>query len=231
MKNYLVIGGSSGIVKRLVEILIEKGHRVYASYNSTQFENNSEAVTYFKYNVLTDELPIELLPKEINGLVYCPGSIDLKPFRKLTTDDVHKDIDLQVNGAIKIIQSTYKALRQAKASIVLYSTVAVQKGFSFHSQVAISKGAIEGLTRSLAAEFSPQIRVNAVAPSITETPLASKLLNTDEKKARNMENHPLKRIGTPHDIASATAFLLSDDSNWMTGQILHVDGGKSSINS
>jgi NAD(P)-dependent dehydrogenase (short-subunit alcohol dehydrogenase family) len=231
MKNYLVIGGSSGIVKRLVEILIEKGHRVYASYNSTQFENNSEAVTYFKYNVLTDELPIELLPKEINGLVYCPGSIDLKPFRKLTTDDVHKDIDLQVNGAIKIIQSTYKALRQAKASIVLYSTVAVQKGFSFHSQVAISKGAIEGLTRSLAAEFSPQIRVNAVAPSITETPLASKLLNTDEKKARNMENHPLKRIGTPHDIASATVFLLSDDSNWMTGQILHVDGGKSSINS
>jgi NAD(P)-dependent dehydrogenase (short-subunit alcohol dehydrogenase family) len=231
MKNYLVIGGSSGIGKRLVEILIEKGHRVYASYNSTQFENNSEAVTYFKYNVLTDELPIELLPKEINGLVYCPGSIDLKPFRKLTTDDVHKDIDLQVNGAIKIIQSTYKALRQAKASIVLYSTVAVQKGFSFHSQVAISKGAIEGLTRSLAAEFSPQIRVNAVAPSITETPLASKLLNTDEKKARNMENHPLKRIGTPHDIASATAFLLSDDSNWMTGQILHVDGGKSSINS
>jgi NAD(P)-dependent dehydrogenase (short-subunit alcohol dehydrogenase family) len=231
MKNYLVIGGSSGIGKRLVEILIEKGHRVYASYNSTQFENNSEAVTYFKYNVLTDELPIELLPKEINGLVYCPGSIDLKPFRKLTTDDVHKDIDLQVNGAIKIIQSTYKALRQAKASIVLYSTVAVQKGFSFHSQVAISKGAIEGLTRSLAAEFSPQIRVNAVAPSITETPLASKLLNTDEKKARNMENHPLKRIGTPHDIASATVFLLSDDSNWMTGQILHVDGGKSSINS
>lgn len=231
MKNYLVIGGSSGIGKRLVEILIERGHRVYASYNSTQFENNSEAVTYFKYNVLTDELPIELLPKEINGLVYCPGSIDLKPFRKLTTDDVHKDIDLQVNGAIKIIQSTYKALRQAKASIVLYSTVAVQKGFSFHSQVAISKGAIEGLTRSLAAEFSPQIRVNAVAPSITETPLASKLLNTDEKKARNMENHPLKRIGTPHDIASATAFLLSDDSNWMTGQILHVDGGKSSINS
>jgi len=119
--------------------------------------------------------------------------------------------------------------KSENASIVLFSTVAVQTGFNFHSQVAVSKGAIEGLSRSLAAEFAPKIRVNAIAPSLTDTGLASKLLSSEEKKQANAERHPLKKIGTPKDIAEMAVFLLSEKANWITGQILHVDGGMSSI--
>ena len=115
------------------------------------------------------------------------------------------------------------------SSIVLFSTIAVQNGFNFHSQVAISKGAIEGLTRSLAAELAPKIRVNAVAPSLTDTSLASKFLNTPQKIAAQAENNPLKKIGTAKDVAEAAAYLVTDKSSWTTGQILHVDGGYSTI--
>jgi NAD(P)-dependent dehydrogenase (short-subunit alcohol dehydrogenase family) len=120
-------------------------------------------------------------------------------------------------------------LKAGKGSIVLFSTVAVQQGFNFHAQVAVSKGAIEGLTRSLAAEFAPTVRVNCIAPSLTDTPLAEKLLNSDQKREANAERHPLKRVGTSTDIANAAGFLLSEDSSWMTGQILKIDGGMSSI--
>jgi len=137
---------------------------------------------------------------------------------------------LQVVGAIKIIQAALPALKNSEhASVVLYSTVAVQRGFTFHSLVSASKGAVEGLTRALAAEFAPKIRFNCIAPSITDTPLASGLLNTPEKIEANAQRHPLKRIGTVADIAKMTAFLLSEHSRWMTGEILHVDGGMNSI--
>ena len=136
---------------------------------------------------------------------------------------------MQTIGAIKVIQKLLQNLKAGKGSIVLFSTVAVQQGFNFHSQVAVSKGAIEGLTRSLAAEFAPTIRVNCIAPSLTDTPLAGKLLSSDQKRDANAERHPLKRIGTSMDIANAVAYLLSDDSSWVTGQILKIDGGMSSI--
>jgi NAD(P)-dependent dehydrogenase (short-subunit alcohol dehydrogenase family) len=145
---------------------------------------------------------------------------------------VYKRQNLQVVGAVKAIQGILPNLKQAEnASVVLFSTVAVQSGFNFHTQVSASKGAIEGLTRALAAELAPGIRVNCIAPSLTDTPLAGKLLNSDEKKEANAQRHPLKRIGTPSDIASMAAFLLSGASSWMTGQVLHVDGGMSSIRS
>ena len=118
----------------------------------------------------------------------------------------------------------------ATSSIVLFSTVAVQAGFNFHSQVSMSKGAIEGLTKALSAEFAPTIRVNAIAPGLTDTPLASKLLNTPEKKEANAQKHPMKRIGAPEDLANMAAFLLSEKSSWITGQIIHVDGGMSTLN-
>jgi NAD(P)-dependent dehydrogenase (short-subunit alcohol dehydrogenase family) len=231
MKNFLIIGGSSGIGKQLVKILSEQGHRVIATYNTQETISESDLVSYHHLDVTQDELDLGFLPESIHGLAYCPGSIQLLPFRRLKTKDIIEDLELQVNGLVKVLQNAYKVMRKGEASIVLFSTVAVQQGFNFHSLVSISKGAIEGLTRSLAAEFAPHIRVNAIAPSITDTPLAARLLNTDEKKKTSAENHPLKKIGKPDNIAAVASFLLSNDSSWMTGQILHVDGGKSSINS
>jgi NAD(P)-dependent dehydrogenase (short-subunit alcohol dehydrogenase family) len=154
----------------------------------------------------------------------------LKPFARLKAEDYLDDYKIQVLGAVKAIQLILPKLKKSNsASIVLFSTVAVQTGFSFHSIVSSSKGAIEGLTRALAAEFSPSIRVNCIAPSITDTPLAGSLLNTPEKKEANAIRHPLKKVGEAKDIANAVAFLISEESAWMTGQIMHIDGGISNL--
>jgi NAD(P)-dependent dehydrogenase (short-subunit alcohol dehydrogenase family) len=227
MKNILLIGASSGIGKATAEKLSQH-HRVYGSFNSNPSTHND--IHYFKYNVLEDELNLEELPDVIHGLVYCPGAIHLLPFKRISEDQFLDDYRLQVTGAVKTIQRILPRLRKAEnASIVLFSTVAVQSGFNFHTLVAASKGAIEGLTRSLAAEFAPKIRVNAIAPSLTDTPLAGKLLSTESKKESNAARHPMKRIGTENDMANAVAYLLFEESSWMTGQILKVDGGISSI--
>jgi NAD(P)-dependent dehydrogenase (short-subunit alcohol dehydrogenase family) len=227
MKNYVIIGGSSGIGKSLTEILAGQ-HTVYATYNANQTE--SDKIKYFHYS---HELPLntESLPDVIHGLVYCPGAIVLKPFARISRQTFLEDFNLQVGGAVDCIQQLLPRLKASpNASIVLFSTVAVQKGFNFHSLVSSSKGAIEGLTKSLAAELAPSIRVNCVAPSLTQTPLAASLINTDEKIESNARRHPLKRIGQTEDISKMAAFLLSDDASWMTGQIIHIDGGMSTIN-
>jgi NAD(P)-dependent dehydrogenase (short-subunit alcohol dehydrogenase family) len=230
LKNILIIGASSGIGKALANSLSKNGNQVFGTYNQTLVES-SENVNFIQFDVLDSELDLSFLPEKLDGLVYCPGSINLKPFARIKAEDFLSDYSLQVVGAVQVIQKVLPLLKASEnASIVLFSTVAVQKGFNFHAQVAASKGAIEGLTRSLAAEFAPSIRVNAIAPSITDTPLASKLLASEEKKEANAQRHPLKKIGSPEDIAEMAAFLLSDQSSWMTGQILHVDGGMSSIN-
>ena len=180
--------------------------------------------------MLEKENNLDFLPQQIDGLVYCPGSVNLKPFHRIKPEEFAGDYELQVIGAVKIIQAVLPLLRQSNhPSIVLFSTVAVQMGFNFHSQVAASKGAIEGLMRALAVEFAPKIRVNCVAPSITETPLTQNLINTDEKRAQNEQRHPMKRIGKPTDIADAVEFLLSEKSSWITGQVIHVDGGMSKL--
>ncbi len=228
MKNYLIIGASTGIGRALAVNLAEAGHQVFGTYNSNKIEKE-ENLSYHQLDV-TEEIIFNFLPERIDGLVYCPGSINLKPFKRLKPANFAADFDLQVLGAIKVIQAALPALQNAEnPSIVLFSTVAVQSGFNFHSQVAVSKGAIEGLSRSLAAEFAPKIRVNTIAPSLTDTPLAAKLLSSDLKREANAERHPLKRIGTAEDIAQTAAFLLSDHSSWITGQIIHVDGGMSSL--
>jgi NAD(P)-dependent dehydrogenase (short-subunit alcohol dehydrogenase family) len=227
MKNFVVIGGSSGIGKSLAEILAEQ-YTVYASFNTNQ--TVSDKITYFHYN---HEQPLnnENLPNVIHGLIYCPGAISLKPFGRISRQTFLEDYNLQVAGAIDCIQQLLPALKASgNASIVLFSTVAVQKGFNFHSLVSASKGAIEGLTKALAAELAPSIRVNCLAPSLTQTPLAASLINTEEKIESNARRHPLKRIGQPEDISKMTAFLLSDDASWITGQIIHIDGGMSTIN-
>ena len=181
-------------------------------------------------NVLDENPDFSFLPDVIDGLVYCPGAVNLKPFARIKPEDFVADYQLQLIGAVKVIQACLPKLKNSpQASIILFSTVAVQTGFNFHSLVASSKGAVEGLTKALAAEFAPKIRVNCIAPSITDTPLAATLLNTAEKKEANAQRHPLKKIGNPEDLANLAAFLLSEKSSWITGQVLHADGGMSSL--
>ena len=230
MKNHVIIGGSSGIGAALTEILAAQGHTVFATYNKTEDFIAIPGVEYHHLDVLEDELDLDFVPDTIDGIVYCPGSINLKPFKRLKPSAFVADFKLQVVGAIKVIQALSDRMKTSNdPSIVFFSTVAVSMGYNFHTQVATSKGAIEGLSKSLAAEFAPKIRVNCVAPSLTDTPLASKLLSTDEKKQANANLHPLKKIGTAIDIAEMAAFLLSDKSSWMSGQVLHVDGGMTSL--
>jgi NAD(P)-dependent dehydrogenase (short-subunit alcohol dehydrogenase family) len=228
MKNYLIIGGSTGIGAQTAAQLAMYAN-VYATYNKNAATNTNN-INYHSLNVLDETLDLSFLPDTIDGLVYCPGSINLKPFARIKAEDFVQDYQLQVVGAIKIIQSILPKLKiSSHASIVLFSTVAVQNGLNFHSLVAASKGAIEGLTKALAAELAPTIRVNCIAPGLTNTPLAGNLLNTPEKIEANAQKHPLKRIGTPTDIANMVEFLLSDKSSWVTGQVLHIDGGMDGI--
>jgi len=229
MKNYLIIGASSGIGKSLAELLNKEGQRVFATY-FTRAREDGEAISFHPLNVLDEQADLGFLPEQLHGLVYCPGSIQLRPFSRIKAQSFVDDYELQVVGAVKVIQAALPALKAAgSASIVLFSTVAVQNGFNFHSQISASKGAIEGLSKALAAELAPGIRVNAIAPSLTDTPLASSLLNSDTKRESNADRHPLKRIGNPEDIAHMAHFLLSDRSGWISGQVLPVDGGISTL--
>lgn len=227
-KKIAIIGASKGIGLALAQQLAGDGHRVYATYGQTAPPIAHSQISWQPYNAL-QHTSLEL-PEVLDGLVYCPGNILLKPFNRLGIEDFQMDYQLQVLGAIQIIQSALPSLKKSQlASIVLFSTVAVQQGLPFHSLVSASKGALEGLTRALAAEFAPKIRVNAIAPSLTNTPLAENLLNSDAKKEANAARHPLKRVGEPADIAQMASFLLSDKASWMSGQVIHVDGGISSL--
>ena len=229
MKTYIIIGASSGIGLQLAKTLAEKGDTVIGTYNSRPLEN-SDNITYHPLNVTAAELDLSFFPEVIDGIIYCPGSINLKPFGRIKAEDFLSDFNLQVGGLIKVLQYAFPALKKSDhAAVVVFSTVAVQLGLPFHSQVSASKGAIEGLTKALSAEWAPSIRVNCIAPSLTDTPLAANLLNTDEKKAANALRHPLKKIGTASDIANMAAFLLSENAAWITGQIIHVDGGMSTV--
>jgi NAD(P)-dependent dehydrogenase (short-subunit alcohol dehydrogenase family) len=229
MGNYLVVGASSGIGQAITNQLSTEGHHVFATYQKNQFASSSN-ITTFHINVLDDQLDFTALPSTLDGLVYCPGAINLRPFARIAPNDFTQDFNLQVGGAIKVIQAALPSLKSSgNASIILFSTVAVQLGLNFHSQVSVSKGAIEGLTKALSAELAPSIRVNCIAPSLTDTPLAASLLNTEQKVEANALRHPLKRIGKVTDIAEMACFLLAEKSSWITGQIIHVDGGMSTI--
>lgn len=224
--NYLVIGASSGIGASLANQLAEN-HQVFGTFHHNHITNPKVKSIYYE---ASQPLDMKALPDVIHGIAYCPGSIQLKPFARITPDMIQQDLMVNVTSAVQCIQAILPRLKAAEnASIVLFSTVAVQTGFNFHSLVSISKGAIEGLTRALAAELAPKIRVNAIAPSLTDTPLAGSLLDTPEKIENNAQRHPLRKIGNPEEIASLAAYLLQPNSSWMTGQILKMDGGISTL--
>ncbi len=228
MKNYLVIGGSSGIGKEISELLSKEN--VVFSTSRNELNESNENIRHIKYDVLEDELDPGLLPNQIDGFVYCPGTINLRPFRSLKLETFRSDLELNLVGAIKTLQIILTRLQQSpSSSIIFYSTVAVKIGMPFHSSVSSSKSALEGLTKSLAAEFAPKIRVNCIAPSIVNTPLANKFLNTEDKIEKAAARHPLNKIGTAKEIAQLTQYLLDDKSKWITGQIINIDGGISSV--
>ena len=227
-KNYLIVGGSYGIGLEIVKSLAEQGANVYVLARTNDNLPSYATIYYQEYDALSDE-KIDL-PDELHGVVYCPGSINLKPFRSLKPDAFRSDFEINVIGAVKVLQQTQRLLQKtANSSVVLFSTVAVGQGMPYHASIAASKGAIEGLTKTLAAEWAPKVRVNCVAPSLTDTPLAARLLSSDERKEVSAQRHPLKRVGTVSDISEAVCFLLSEKSGWMTGQILGVDGGISAL--
>ncbi|MEO1253427.1 MAG: SDR family oxidoreductase [Bacteroidota bacterium] len=228
-KNYIIVGGSSGIGLELTKKLSEAGHHITVLSRSSGELGSLSNVKHIEFDVTSDEEPqIDL--DTIDGFVYCPGTINLKPFHGLKTKDFQHDFEVNVLGAVKTLQSVIKTLKKSEnVSIVFFSTVAVTQGMPFHSSVAASKGAIEGITRSLAAELAPNVRVNCIAPSVTDTPLASRILSSDDKKEASGKRHALNRVGTPEEIAKMVSFLLSEESSWMTGQIIHLDGGMSSI--
>jgi len=226
-KNILLIGGSTGIGLATAKLLTES-HGVYIASRSSDALTGLD-IHHLPFDVTTDDLSTLDLPAELSGLVYCPGSINLRPFKGLKPEAFEADFQINVMGFVKSLQAVLPKLT-TNSSVVLYSTVAVKVGMPFHASVAASKGALEGLGKSLAAELAPKTRVNVIAPSITNTPLADRFLNNEAKMEKSAQRHPLKRVGEASDIAAMTRFLLNDDSSWMTGQILGLDGGMSTLN-
>ncbi|AMR33963.1 oxidoreductase [Mucilaginibacter sp. PAMC 26640] len=226
-RNVLVVGGSSGIGLSLVKLLHQQNACVYVISRSASDEWPS-GVNFLQADITGNLDGVELfLPQQLHGLVYSVGSINLKPFNRLSADDFLNDYQLNVLGAARVIQHALKPLKKAEtASIVLISSVAARAGMAYHASIAAAKGAVEGIALSLAAELAPQqIRVNVVAPSLTDTPLAQNLLSTTVKREASAKRHPLGKIGQPEDISQMIAFLLSNESGWITGQVIGVDGG------
>lgn len=227
MKHYVIIGAGSGIGYTLAQEL-SREHKVTTLGRRTEAPDGLTVSAHYMCNVEDEHPAFPTLNEPIHGLIYCPGSINLRPFRSLKPEDFTAEWNLSVLGAVKSIKHFLPGLQLSQgAHIILFSTVAVQTGMAFHASISAAKGAIEGLTRSLAAELAPGIRVNAVAPSITQTPLADKLLNTESKLTAAKERHPLKSIGSPEEISKAVLYLL--DSSWVTGQVITVDGGISTL--
>ncbi len=218
----MIIAARTGTGAALASRLKAAGHTVITAGRKSPDDSSNHLL----FDAESGFAKEAAFPEKLDGAVYCPGTITLRPFKSLKDDDFLHDYTVNCLGAVRALRALYPALKKAEhtASAVLFSTVAVQTGMPYHTSVASAKGAIEGLVRSLAAEWAPGIRVNAVAPSLTVTPLSSPLTDSDEKQKRSADRHPLKRLGSVNDVAEAAQFLLCD-ANWMTGQVLHVDGG------
>ncbi|WKK64657.1 SDR family NAD(P)-dependent oxidoreductase [Lutimonas zeaxanthinifaciens] len=221
MKKVLIVGGSRGIGRAVVQKMNESYELISISRSAS--EDMKGSLVQYTCDVLTDELPhIE----ELEGLVYCPGTINLKPFTRLSESDFKEDFELNVLGAVRVIQKYLKLLKNGNdSSVVLFSTVAVKMGMPFHASIAVAKAGVEALVKSLGAELSPGIRFNAIAPTITDTSLAEKILRNDAMKEKMKERHPMKSYLEPNDVAEMTEFLISDKSKKISGQIFELDCG------
>ncbi|MCU0794807.1 MAG: SDR family oxidoreductase [Akkermansiaceae bacterium] len=223
----LVVGAGSGIGRAVAVKAIEAGRPVIAAVRDAS-KVADLGIETLPFDAETP--PQWQLPEKLGGLVYCPGSILLKPFHRLSDEEFLRDFEINCMGAVRSIRAALPALKASGCgSIVLFSTVAVAQGMPFHASIATAKAAIEGLARSLAAELAPAIRVNVIAPSLTDTPLAATLLNTDPKREAAAKRHPLQNVGAAADVASLVMFLLGSGSGFMTGQVLRPDGGLSSV--
>ena len=232
----VIIGTTGSIGSSLARSLVESGDQVHlagrdeASLSELANELNS---TYTTCDVLeenfSDKIINDLKDEQINGLAYCVGSIDLKPLKLTKKSDFMQSFNLNLVSATEAIKSLADNLKSNKGSIVLFSTVAVKQGFPNHAIVSSAKGAIEGLTLALAAEYAPNIRVNCIAPSLTNSKISNFLLKNEKMAESIAKMHPLKRIGNGNDSSSMAKFLLNEESSWITGQIIGVDGGRSSV--
>ena len=223
MRNAVIVGATSGIGKATARLVESEGWKIYSISRSVE---NHLGIAWDVSNDLPD---LSQIPSEVHALVYCPGTINLKPFKRLTTNDFLTDFEINVLGAVRIIQGLESRLKAGNGSVVLFSTVAVGQGMSFHASVTAAKGAVEGLCRSLAAEYAPSVRFNCIAPSLTDTPLADKLLNSEAKRDASAQRHPLKAICKAEDVAAMVRLLVSDGGRFITGQTFGVDGGLSTV--
>ena len=236
MSSIIIIGATGGIGSALSRRLASAGHPIHAIGRdaSKLAALSAEIGGTSAVADVTDRAQLDAAIKAAgataSGLAYCVGSINLKPVTRITDEDVERDFRLNALGAFHAVQFTLPALKASgNASVVLFSTVAVAQGFASHASIGMAKGAVEGLMLSLAAELAPKIRVNCVAPSLTRTPLAAALTGNEQMATAIAALHPLQRLGEADDVAAAAAFLLSPDAQWITGQVIGVDGGRSSL--
>lgn len=221
MGKVLIIGGTKGIGKAIVSEVIEQHEVVCLSRNISDFTHNN--YKHIKFDVLNDEFP-EI--ESLDTLIYCPGTINLKPISTLTLDDFRYDFELNVIGAVKAIKKYLNLLKKSEnPSILMFSTVATKLGMPYHTSVSVSKSGIDGLVKTLGAELAPKIRINAIAPTITNTDLASKILRNEKVIENMIERHPLKKILSPDEIAKMACYLISKNSSSISGQIFNMDAG------
>jgi len=227
-KNILIIGASSDIGLEICKLANADGHNIYATSRDDVNANNFDNFIQLDPNKSLDVL--DELPENIDGLVYCPGTINLRSLQRLTLEDIKNEMEVNFYGAFNIIKKVLPNLKKNDgASVVLFSTVAVKTGMPMHSSIAAAKGALEGLAKSLAAELAPRVAINCIAPSIVDTKLAANILSTDERKQASADRHPLKTIGSINSIANSAYFLLQAKENWISGQIFRPDGGLSAL--
>ncbi len=221
MKNIVIIGGTKGIGKAIVSEVVDNNNVVCLSRNQTDFSHDN--YTFHNFDALVDDYPDF---ESVDCLVYCPGSINLKPISTLSLDDFRNDFELNVIGAVRAIKKYLNLLKKSgSASILLFSTVATKLGMPYHASVSVAKSGIDGLVKTLGSELAPKVRINAIAPTITNTELASKILRNDKVIENMVERHPLKKILSSNEVAKMASFLISEDASSISGQIFNMDAG------